>query len=230
MQNSLPRLFLPTAWLPSVEYFALLASGAPVEIEVHETYQKQTCRNRCYIATANKVMPLSVPVVKTDGNNTRTGRMAVAWSEPWQRNHWRTIESAYRNAAWFIHYESKLKEVFFQRYDSLVEMNTNLVVKLARLMKLDVTIGFTPSWQAFYDDGYDMRQAFKGLTPLPCNSAASFKPYFQCFADRYGFQPNLSILDLLFNCGPDAVDYLLAHSADLWCKIQSQTGERRGFL
>lgn len=212
-------LVLPTAWLPSVEYFALLLSGASILIEVHESYPKQTCRNRCYVATSNKVMPLSVPVVKTYGNHTLTRDITLAMAEPWQRNHWRTIESAYRNAAWFIHYEAAFRQTFFQPYSTLVDMNSALILKLAGLMKVEVAFDFTTDWKAFYGNALDLRASFNEQEPIEGFSQVMFKPYFQCFADRYGFQPNLSIIDLLFNCGPESVSYLRNLGAGLLSKL-----------
>ncbi|OFY09728.1 MAG: hypothetical protein A2X11_08495 [Bacteroidetes bacterium GWE2_42_24] len=208
VQPSVFKLLLPTAWLPSVEYFALIATAAPVTIEVVESYPKQTCRNRCYIATANKVMPLSVPVVKTDGNHTRTDRMGIAYTEPWQRNHWRTIEAAYRNSAWFIHYEDDLKHVFFERHQTLVAMNDLLIQQLARSMKLKVALEKTRIWSHSAEVSIDLRGAFEATNPLIPHDPSLFPSYFQNFADRYGFQSNLSVIDLLFNCGPEAGDYL----------------------
>lgn len=208
MTEKLTTIILPTSWLPPVEYFALLTTPATILTEVYESYPKQTCRNRCYIATANKVMPLSVPVTKTDGNNTRTGRVAVSYVEPWQRGHWRTFEAAYRNAAWFIHYEEPLKKVFFSRFRSLTEMNDAFITLLARLLKVEVSATPTTSWQENYPGAVDLRRAFKGTGSPAGEDSGLFPVYFQCFAERYGFQPNLSVVDLLFNCGPDSGEYL----------------------
>lgn len=164
-------------------------------------------------------MSLSVPLTKTDGNNTRTGRMGISYTEPWQRNHWRTIESAYRNSAWFIHYEDDLKRVFFEKYPTLVDMNEALITQLARSMNFEVTLRKTNIWNRHVDDAIDLRNAFDAFTPISPDGFSLFPPYFQNFADRYGFQPNLSIIDLLFNCGPEAKEYLKTLGEKLMKKL-----------
>lgn len=223
MQPVPSLIILPTAWLPSISYFALLTADVPIALEVFESYPKQTCRNRCYIATANKVLSLSVPVVKVDGSHTPTHRVSLCDAEPWRRNHWRTIESAYRNSAWYPHYDVGLATVINQRHDSLWTMNDALINHLARVMKLSINYRKTEEWVAAPQQGLDLRNAFDTRMPAFVDDLAVFPRYFQNFADRYGFQPDLSIIDLLFNCGPDAGDYLRLLGISLLKKLQQQS-------
>ncbi|MDL2254890.1 WbqC family protein, partial [Bacteroidales bacterium OttesenSCG-928-J16] len=111
----------PTAYMPPVSYFALLARRDVLEVETRETFPKQSWRNRCSIATAQGVLDLTIPVVKPYGNRTQTKDVLIDARQKWQNNHWRAIESAYNKSPYFFYFQNKLKELIYSEQASLLE-------------------------------------------------------------------------------------------------------------
>lgn len=211
--QKIPRpvhLLLATAYLPPVEYFAWILLADKVSIEAHETYPKQTWRNRCKIAAANGPLNLSIPVEKPLGNHTPTGMVKVSRHAPWQRQHWKSIELAYNKSAFFMHY-CDLFEPFFAEKPPvhLVELNFLLLKAILGELQVNVNPCMTDDFMVIPDGMVDLRNAIS-----PKNRGDKrpdmkiFQPYFQGFSDKYGFVPNLSIIDLLFNLGPETMGYL----------------------
>jgi len=204
------HILLPTAYLPPVEYFAWILSANRVSIEVHETYPKQTWRNRCRIAAANAPLNLSIPVEKPLGNHTPTGLITLSRHASWQRQHWKSIVSAYSKSAFFMYY-SDLLEPFFSNKPPvrLFEWNSLLLNAMLRELEINTDIGITEVYTEAPEGIMNLRDV---LSPKyrdvhrPVQEV--FPPYFQGFSEKYGFVPNLSIIDLLFNLGPDTKEYL----------------------
>ncbi len=118
-----PTILLSTAYLPPVEYMALLLKYGNAIIEKEETYPKQTYRNRCSILTANGILNLSIPVSKPNGNNTKTKDISIINSSTWYTNHWRAMSSAYSGSPFFLYYKDYLQKFFIGKYDNLLEYN-----------------------------------------------------------------------------------------------------------
>ncbi len=200
-------ILLSTAYLPSVAYMATLAQHDQAVIELHETFPKQTFRNRAVIATGNGLQTLTVPVVRTQGNHTLTNEIAISYQEPWQIRHWRAIVSAYNAAPYFLYYRDQLEHLLLQHYDRLVDLNDAVLALLLKKLKIGCQIAhsadYTPSAAL---EGNDLRLT---LTAKHSQAEASLPPYCQVFDTKYGFQSNLSVLDLLFNLGPEAHNYLM---------------------
>lgn len=195
---------ISTAYLPSTAYMAYLAQHETVLVERLETFPKQTYRNRCTIATGNGLQTLTVPVVRTEGNHTRTEQMRVSYHEPWNIRHWRTIVSAYNTAPYFLYYRDGLEKLLMQRFDTLLELNQALLQYLLQKLKIDCRVEYTAEFSPI-TTAADLRLA---LTCKSSQASTPLPPYSQVFEDRYGFQPNLSIIDLLFNLGPESKSYL----------------------
>ena len=192
-----------TAYFPCIRYMArYLAMENPV-IEIFETYHKQTYRNRCRVMTANGVQSLSVPVVKVNGNHTLTKDIAVSYVEPWQQIHRRCLESAYKASPYFDHYYDYLKPVFEERFERLIDLNDVALRAVMKILKVNKDIVHTTDYVHQVDNDY--REAF---SPKVQPDPNAFPPYYQVFSAKFPFAPDLSILDLLFNEGPDALPYL----------------------
>ena len=192
-----------TAYFPSISYMAhFLTEEAPV-IEVCETYHKQTYRNRCRVMTANGVESLSVPVVKVNGNHTMTMDMTLSPIEPWQHIHSRCLESAYKAAPYFDHYYDYLRPVFEGHFERLVDLNDVAMKAVFKILKVDKEIVHTTDYAREAEN--DLREAF---SPKKQADATLFPKYYQVFSEKFPFAPDLSILDLVFNEGPEAVEYL----------------------
>lgn len=188
-----------TAYFPCISYMArFLAADEPV-IEVCETYHKQTYRNRCRVMTANGVENLSVPVVKVNGNHTMTKDVVVSYNEHWQQVHRRCLESAYKAAPYFDHYYDYLKPLFETRYERLIDLNDAALQAVLKLLKVNKGIVHTTDYLREADN--DLREAF---SPKDIPNPNLFPEYYQVFSTKFPFAPDLSVLDLIFNEGPDA--------------------------
>ncbi|MCK5839090.1 MAG: WbqC family protein [Bacteroidales bacterium] len=197
-------ILFSSAYLPPIDYFRQLASGNEHFIEAHETYAKQSYRNRCYIYSANGKLPLIIPVIKVNGAQTKTKDIAISYSEKWQTNHWRAITSAYNSSPFFLYYQDDFKLFYQQNIPLLIDFNQMLLTKILEMTGITAAISFTESYIKTPINLIDQRIVFdpKRETPFPC------KPYIQVFSNKSGFIPGLSIIDLLFNLGPETRSYL----------------------
>jgi hypothetical protein len=192
-----------TAYFPSIRYMAhFLAEDEPV-IEIWETYHKQTYRNRCRVMTANGVESLSVPVVKVNGNHTMTKDMIISPIEPWQHIHSRCLESAYKASPYFDHYYDYLRPIYEGHFERLVDLNDTALRSVLKMLKVKKEIVHTTDY--VHEAENDFREAFSPKKPF---DADLFPTYYQVFSEKFPFAPDLSILDLIFNEGPEAMAYL----------------------
>ena len=205
MPETYSKILLSTAYFPTVIYFAYLIHAETVYLEMKETYTKQTYRNRCEICSANGKLRLSIPVIKIHGNHTKTEAIMISGQESWARNHWRAIESAYNASPFFLYYTDALKPFFQESTACLFDHNTTLLQTLCNLIDLDINFLETGSYKKEYPDITDLRNIEQKDRTL---NKDLFPQYQQVFSDRTGFLPNLSILDLLFNEGPNTLEYL----------------------
>lgn len=193
-------MILSTAYFPPVAYFSLLVSTSRVQIEACESYRKQTWRNRCRILTANGPMDLRVPVLH-DGWRKITD-IRVDWSTPWLRQTEYAIDTAYYSSPFFEYYRDELFALLDRQPERLWELNMDLIDFFCRKIGIAPVIEPTSDWQASVED--DWRDAFNPKRPSPL----SVRPYWQVFRERFGFVDGLSIMDLLFNEGPESLGYL----------------------
>lgn len=194
-------IILPTAYFPPIPYFRMLIHSREVLIEHFETYPKQTFRNRCEILSEAGRHKLVVPVTRPLGNHTLTRDVRVNYSQNWRRNHWRALMASYNSSPYFDFYREPLEEFFRLDFSSLVEMNAYALQLVCRLIGLEPAIGRTRDYLHPVSERTDLRVSFsrKKLEDLP-----SVKEYPQVFSHRHGFTPCLSILDLIFNTGPES--------------------------
>ncbi|MBE0650408.1 MAG: WbqC family protein [Bacteroidales bacterium] len=197
-------ILLSTAYFPPVEYFALLSSFRVI-IEQHETYKKQSYRNRCEIFSEKGTMPLSIPVTKPQGNHTSTKQVLLRNEDKWYIKHWRAIQSAYESSPFYLYYKDDLREFLSGKYDNLFDLNLKIILKVSDLIGIRPLISFTEQFEWETDNIIDLRNE---ISPKRENFIADFPSYIQVFSDRKGFIPNLSILDLLFNLGSESKAYL----------------------
>ena len=192
------RIF-PTAYLPSIEYVSLFLKTEDASIELFETYQKQSCRTRTNVMTANGVQTLTIPVIKTNGNHTLTKDIEISYKESWQQVHLRCLESAYRKSAYFDYYFPYFEKIYRQKFNTLVELNDFCLKTILKIMKVKKDYSFTTDFERLADENDYRISLSKGSNKI------EMKPYYQVFADRHGFISNLSIVDLLFNEGPNSI-------------------------
>lgn len=207
--NMTTNIVFSTSYFPSVAMTAAMvqnANNGQLLIEQNETFPKQTHRNRTVIVTANGPMTLSVPVVRTNGNHTLTKEMTISYAEKWNIIHWRAIESAYNSSPYFLYYRDEVEKILMQRHELLLELNEAILLFLAKKLKQKWEIIYTEDFLREGEYRYDFRDRYSYKHP---ESLPSLEKYHQVFDDRMAFNPNVSILDLLFNLGPETADYLL---------------------
>ena len=200
---------LSIAFLPPIEYFVLMAKYSVIELEACENYQKQSYRNRCKIYTSHGQQALNVPVVHENGTfKLPITQIKVDYSTPWLIRAERAIDAAYYSSAYFEYYRDSLYQILDSKPETLFELDLQLTKYLARKCGLKTEIRFTEDYLPGVP-GQDFREVIHPKRPNPILEDNNLKkPYFQVFSQKYGFLPNLSVIDLLFNEGPDAFSYL----------------------
>lgn len=196
-------LLLPSSYFGPALHFALIAQEERYAIEYKEHFVKQSFRSRCEIYGANGKLKLIVPLRKWHHRDTMDS-IAISYDEDWQKLHWRSITSAYRTSPYFEFYEELIKPLFFLETKSLLAYNQEVENSLKQLLKLKAQESYTVSYEARETDWRKL------LHPKnkELYEAVSFPKYIQVFEEKCGFIPNLSILDLLFNLGPNSKTYL----------------------
>lgn len=198
-------LLISTAYLPPVSYVAACLHEGDIRIEMHETYPKQTICNHCLIFGPNGKQVLSIPVTKTEGNHTKTRDVRLSDTMSWQKMHWRSIQTAYSNSPFFLYYSDYFAPFFEKKFEFLVDFNTSLLETLFHILKMEKTISGTASFEKVVTGMKDLRFTFGKKNSLP---GFAFPEYTQVFSGKHGFLPDLSILDLVFNLGPEARSFL----------------------
>jgi hypothetical protein len=199
---------LSTAYFPPVPWFSVIAENENVLIEQNENFTKQTYRNRCEILSSNGKLALVVPLVKDHGKKTQVDKIKIDYSAPWQRIHLYAIRSAYGKTPFFIHYFDEVKEIIESGEETLWGLNKRTIEFFANTFGIkqpQPTTDFIKEYSA----GCDLRNSISPKSKSNPNSrSVSHSEYFQAFSEKFGFVPGLSIIDLLFNVGPDVMEYL----------------------
>jgi hypothetical protein len=222
----MPKL-LSTAYMPPVSYFAAMAeemdglsnrrdgdssielTPSVIYIEACENYQKQSYRNRCRFMAADGPQALSYSIVHTGGTHKLPiSEIRIDWSTPWLQQHERAIVSAYRTSAYFEYYPDELFAIMESRPERLIDFNMALLRFFIEKTGLAIDLRLTEDFSSV-TSCVDLREAIHPKRPNSILKDLNLeKPYFQVFARKHGFQSDLSIMDLLFNEGPDSILYL----------------------
>ncbi len=185
-------LTLPSYYLPPVSYFRQLAHSETATIEVCEHYVKQTLRNRCWIDSPAGPLSLSIPIEKTLGK-TAMRDICISDHGNWRHQHWNALVSSYGQSPFFEFYADEFAPFYERKWTFLVDFNEDLLQMLCRELDLPTRFNRTTSYVGETTDSqFDE-------TP---------RPYYQMFAHRHGFLPDLSVVDLLFNMGNESILYL----------------------
>ena len=222
---------LSTAYFPPISYFAAIAedmeglvrtkgedrrsipssplSPSTIYIEACENYQKQSYRNRCHFYAADGKQSLSFPIAHSEGTHKHLiSEVLIDYSKPWALQHKRAIISAYRTSAYFEYYQDELFAILDSKPERLLDLNTRLLEFFLDKIGIKAEIRMTENYSQ-NTDCEDLREVIHPKRPDNILEKLELnKPYFQVFAEKHGFIPNLSIMDLLFNEGPDSIIYL----------------------
>ncbi len=200
-------MLLTTAYFPPIEYFALLAKYSVVYMEACENYQKQSWRNRCQILTANGVESLNVPVVHENGTfSLPIKEIRVEYTTPWVLRTERAIESAYSSSPFFIYYKDALFSVLDSHPATLWELNRSIIDFFCAKIGISPSILETADYSQAAEDYRELIHPKRENTIM--QDLGLERPYWQVFRDKFGFVPGLSIMDLLFNEGPESICWL----------------------
>lgn len=197
---------LQTTYFGPIQWYQKLYRYDHCLIEQYDSYQKQTYRNRCVIATANGPQALTVPV---EGTNEKclVKDLRISDHNNWRRIHRNALLSAYSESPFFDYYADDIHPFFEKKYDFLIDFNEAIRQKVCELMDIHPNVNYTSDFRRQTSDIVDFREVINAKHPL---ADADFQPqrYWQVFEGKHGFQANLSILDLLFNMGPESIFYL----------------------
>jgi hypothetical protein len=196
------NLIIEYQYFGSINYTNALFQFSNIEFEVYESFQKMSFRNRMVVAGSNGLVHLSVPLEKGRDQKQPIRDVKISYSLPWQQQHWRTIESCYNRSPFYEFYRDGLENIFTSKPVYLIDLNRDIRNWLWKVLKIPSSYAETSSYQTPpIQDHTDFRNRW---VPKNFQLDAFQIRYRQVFEDRIGFQPNLSILDLLFCMGPSA--------------------------
>ena len=196
---------LSTTYFGPVQWYQKLYRAEHVQIEQWESFQKQTYRNRCLIATTNGIQALTFPVER--GTSPLIKDIRISDHGNWRHLHWNALQSAYGESPFFEYYQDDIRPFFEKRWTFLLDFNEEIRQKMCELIDIQPQVSFTDE---FKTDGFALMDYRSAINPKHPEPDADFlpKPYYQVYQQKHGFLSNLSILDLLFNMGPESIFYL----------------------
>ena len=202
-------LIIENQYFPCINWIKNSFLYSNINISPFEPYRKMSFRNRCVVAGSNGLVPLSVPVENGRNQKAPFRDVRISHREDWQKNHWRTITSCYSKSAFFEFYGDAVEKFFLGKEVFLFDLDMKIVLWLKQVLKIDCNIGIVedPSLTS-KTEVIDLRDKWLPKNFQQEDGVLSLPKYFQVFENRIGFQPNLSILDLLFNEGPNAIPLL----------------------
>ncbi|MDO6598125.1 WbqC family protein [Oceanihabitans sp. 2_MG-2023] len=198
------NILIHPTYFPNIAHFAAMLQANNVVFEMHDNYQKQTYRNRSFIYGANGKLQLSVPVIYSQKERQKYSDIKIHNAEKWQTLHWKSLESAYRTSPFFEFYEDELQPLFTQKAEFLLDFNLKCFETILECLQLDIKSSETEIFQKEITDQSDFRYLVNSRKEPNFN----FDNYTQVFNEKHGYISNLSILDLLFNEGTNAINYL----------------------
>lgn len=206
-------VLLSSTYFGPVQWYQKLNRFDKILIEQHDSFVKQTYRNRCVIATANGQLSLSIPTSPRERTGADTGgnHTAVSNHGNWRHVHWNALKSAYGESPFFEYYADDILPFFTEEWTDLYSYNMDICRKMCELLDIEPDISLTDRYMSKEEAAElgiaDYRDAIRPKHPLP---DPDFTPrqYYQVYAQRHGFLPNMSILDLLFNEGNEAIFHL----------------------
>lgn len=198
------KILVSTAYLPPVEYFSLILQADEVFVELEENYLKQSYRNRCYILSAHGPQLLSVPVCLGSQHKIPLKEIRIDYSKRWQQVHLRAMTAAYSSSPYFQFYFDNIEKIISKKTDLLIDLNMELTELVLKLLKLNIRLTQTTHFETIGEAANDFRYK---ISPK-IKSQFVVKEYMQVFNTFKCTDQSLSIIDLVFNMGPEALDYL----------------------
>ncbi|WP_435139782.1 WbqC family protein [Formosa sp. A9] len=198
------NIVLHPSYFPNVAHMAAIAQADTVYFETDDNFAKQTYRTRSYVYAANGKLLLNIPVVYTQKNRQKYRDVKVAHNTNWQTIHWKSLLSAYKTSPFFEYYEDELQPLFEMKVDYILDFNLKCFEVISDCIQLEKNIEYTKTYQHEITDATDLRFLINAKSENEFKNEA----YTQVFENKHGFLNNLSILDVLFNEGPNTLHYL----------------------
>lgn len=198
------NIIIHPTYFPNVAHFVAMVHAKNIVFEVDDNFLKQTYRNRTYVYGANGKLTLNVPVIHSQKDRQKYRDVKIFNEEKWQLNHWKSLLSAYRTSPFFEYYEDELQPLFNNKVEFILDFNLKCFEVICDCLQLDLNITKSVSFEKIVHDKTDFRHLVNAKKEQP----QEFNTYTQVFSNKHGFIGNLSILDLLFNEGPNALTYL----------------------
>ena len=199
------NILIHPTYFPSISHFVALIQSENITFELEDNFQKQTNRNRAYIYSPNGIQLLNIPVKHSKESHQKTKDIRIETDFDWQKQHFKSLEAAYRSSPFFEFFEDDIRPVFKKKYDFLLDLNFEILDILLKCFRLK--LDFTKTTEYFHEidttSTTDCRALVNGKKDI-----SLFESYTQVFDDKHNFINNLSVLDLLFNEGKYAMDYL----------------------
>ena len=194
-------------YFPSISHYVAIAKSTALTLEYEDNFQKQTNRNRMYICSPNGLQLLNIPVKHALSPHQKTKDIRIENDFDWQKQHFKSLEAAYRSSPFFEYFEDDLVGIFQKKHQFLMDLNLETMDFVSRCLRLNLEFQTTDAYHKHPINMIDYRYLADGK-----KDSSSFTKYPQVFKERTGFLNNLSVLDLLFNEGKFALDYLKAQN------------------
>lgn len=197
-------ILIHPSYFPSVSHYVAMVQAENILFEVDDNFQKQTNRNRMYIYSANGVQLLNIPIKHSNEPHQKYRDVQLETAFDWQKQHFKSLEAAYRTSPYFEYFEDDIRPIFEQKHKYMLDLNLKIHEVMNECLGIDLRYTQTEEYFKQPAEGIiDLRYLVNGKKDVN-----QFDPYTQVFDDRHGFLNNLSILDLLFNEGRHAISYL----------------------
>lgn len=197
------NILIHPGYFPSISHFVAIAQSDLVTFEMDDNFQKQTNRNRMYIYSPNGVQLLNIPIKHSKEAHQKTKDVRLETAFDWQKQHFKSLEAAYRTSPFFEYFEDDIAPIFQKKHTFLMDLNLETMSIVSKCLGLEFDYNETAEYFHEVTDKTDLRGLINGK-----KDSSLFEPYTQVFEEKHGYLNNLSILDLLFNEGRYALDYL----------------------
>jgi hypothetical protein len=197
------NILIHPGYFPSISHFVAIAQSDLVTFEMDDNFQKQTNRNRMYIYSPNGIQLLNIPIKHSKEAHQKTKDVRLETAFDWQKQHFKSLEAAYRTSPFFEYFEDDIAPIFQKKHTFLMDLNLETMSVVSKCLGLEFDYNETEEYFREVTDKIDLRGLINGK-----KDTIVFEPYTQVFVEKHGYLNNLSILDLLFNEGRYALDYL----------------------
>ena len=199
------NLLIHPTYFPSISHYVAMAQSEKIVFEMEDNFQKQTNRNRTHIYSPNGIQLLNIPVKHSKQIHQKTKDVKIETDFDWQKQHFKSLEAAYRSSPFFEFFEDDIRPIFEKKHTYLMDLNLETLANVSKCLRMKLEYGTTTEYFHEVDSNVtmDLRRLANGK-----KDDSQFEPYTQVFEEKQGFLNNLSVLDVLFNEGKYALDYL----------------------